>query len=174
VQAFWTALLFSAFLGTAMSYVVLLCSTVNSPLATSITGNVKDIGASILGAVLFGDFKATFASLSGLLISFFGAGIFSVAKVQETRANAATANAASAAASSPQESSNGGAGAVPAMLAPSGGGDIEDPGSPAAVHHRKQQQGAAGGVFWQGTSVNSTAGGGASGDDDNGYRRHHV
>lgn len=83
--SFWSSLLGASSLGVFMSYIVFLCTTANSPLATSITGNLKDVVSTLLGATLFGDFLATTYTVSGLLLSFFGAGLFSVAKLQETR-----------------------------------------------------------------------------------------
>ena len=80
---FLLALLACSTLGVTMNYVVFLCTTSTSPLATAVTGNIKDIGATLLGAYIFGDFIPNFSRVLGILISFLGSGIFSVAKLQE-------------------------------------------------------------------------------------------
>ena len=40
----------SSLLGVVMTYSIVLCNSVNSPLATAVTGNVKDIISTFLGA----------------------------------------------------------------------------------------------------------------------------
>lgn len=89
--AFWGSLAFASLLGVYMSYVVMLCTLYNSALATSITGNVKDIASTLAAAVIFKDFVPNFFSVSGLILSFVGAGLFSVAKVAEVRSATAAA-----------------------------------------------------------------------------------
>ena len=44
----WMAL--SSLLGVLMTYSTVLCNSYNSPLATSITGNTKDIISTLIGA----------------------------------------------------------------------------------------------------------------------------
>ena len=55
----------------------MLCTTFNSPLATSVTGNVKDLAQTILGGILFPGFVATVKTITGLVLSFMGAGMYS-------------------------------------------------------------------------------------------------
>ena len=50
------------------------------------TGNVKDILATAVGAFAFNDFNPTPFSVSGIAISFVGAAAFSLAKVKEMMA----------------------------------------------------------------------------------------
>jgi hypothetical protein len=64
-------------MGPLITYSTILCTTYNSALTTSITGNVKDIGLTIIGALAFGDFQATASNVSGILLSFAGAGLYS-------------------------------------------------------------------------------------------------
>ena len=71
------ALLLSSALGIALSATSVLCTTYNSPLTTSITGNVKDLFVTAIGWWLFGGFKATALSLCGIALSFVGAGLYS-------------------------------------------------------------------------------------------------
>ena len=53
--------------------------------ATSVTGNVKDILATFVGAFAFNDFTPTAYSVSGIAVSFVGAAAFSWAKLAEMR-----------------------------------------------------------------------------------------
>lgn len=73
----------ASIMGLVMTYTALLCSTFNSPLVTSITGNAKDIVATVVGALLFGDFVPTAFNVSGISLSFLGAALFSYAKLKE-------------------------------------------------------------------------------------------
>ncbi|KAL3162906.1 hypothetical protein ABBQ32_009349 [Trebouxia sp. C0010 RCD-2024] len=77
---------FLMFLGISASQAFLLnlcifrCTTINSPLATTITGQMKDIVTTGLGMILFGDvqfssknlFGISVGLLGGMLYSFFG------------------------------------------------------------------------------------------------------
>ena len=78
----------SVALGVVISFAISLCATVNSPLATSITGNAKDVVGTLLGWVLFGGFVATTNSVTGLLLSFSGAAYYSYIKLAASQAPA--------------------------------------------------------------------------------------
>ena len=65
-------------------YITFLCTTVNSPLATSVTGNAKDVVATVVAALIFRDFSPTWTSVGGIVLSFIGAGWFSYAKLVES------------------------------------------------------------------------------------------
>jgi len=78
---FWMAV--SSLLGVLMTYSTVLCNSYNSPLATSITGNTKDIVSTLIGWALFGGFTATFWSVSGITVSFIGSGWYSYIKLME-------------------------------------------------------------------------------------------
>jgi solute carrier family 35 len=91
---FLATVLLASCLGAFMTYIVLLCATVNSPTATSVTGNIKDIVSTFVGAFLFPGFVPTVASVSGLAMSFLGGGWFTFIKLQEAQSkNAATLKA---------------------------------------------------------------------------------
>lgn len=75
--AFLGGLALSCSMGIVLSFSSMLSTTFNSPLATSITGNVKDIGTTLIGGLLFSGFKPSFLSIAGLLLSFVGAFIYS-------------------------------------------------------------------------------------------------
>ena len=60
-----------------------LCTVVNSPIVTSITGNVKDILLTFVSLIIFDDVVPSFWLIVGLVISLAGAFIYSYPKVQE-------------------------------------------------------------------------------------------
>lgn len=70
---FWVAFFASASLGLVLTFAAMLNTTYNSPVATSITGNVKDIATTFFGWLLFPGFRASFASVGGIALSFCGA-----------------------------------------------------------------------------------------------------
>jgi len=70
----------SAILAFALNYFVFLCSTVNSPLTTSITGQLKSIFQTVLGLFTFGGVVITFSLAVGLLISTVGGVWYGVIK----------------------------------------------------------------------------------------------
>jgi len=59
----------SAVQAFCLNYLIFLCSTVNSPLTTSITGQLKNILQTLIGLFLFGDVKPTVALIAGLAVS---------------------------------------------------------------------------------------------------------
>jgi solute carrier family 35 protein len=80
---FWLALFIASVIGLLLSYSSLLCTTYNSPLTTSITGNAKDVVLTIVGAMLFPGFTATLLSVGGLLLSFFGSAMYTAVSVKK-------------------------------------------------------------------------------------------
>jgi solute carrier family 35 protein len=80
---FIAAVVIASSAGALMTYVVLLCATVNSPTITSITGNVKDVVTTFIGAALFDGFVPTPLKITGLAVSFGGGGWFSYLKLIE-------------------------------------------------------------------------------------------
>eukprot|EP00744_Colponema_vietnamica_P008014 GILI01011461.1.p1 GENE.GILI01011461.1~~GILI01011461.1.p1 ORF type:complete len:329 (-),score=18.11 GILI01011461.1:58-996(-) len=80
---FCFTLFISSIVGVVLSYAIFLCSIINSPLATSVTGNIKDIVSTFLGFVLFSDVTPTFQNIFGLLISLSGAAYYSYLKLVE-------------------------------------------------------------------------------------------
>ena len=63
------------------NFFMILCSTQVSPIATSVTGNIKDIFSMIIGIFAFSDVKLSFSFVNGLIFSTVGAGIYSYCKV---------------------------------------------------------------------------------------------
>jgi solute carrier family 35 protein len=111
---FWLAFALVAAMGPLITYSTTLCTTYNSPLTTSITGNVKDIAVTVAGAVVFPGFAATATSVSGLVLSFAGALGYAVNSLRAAQRGKADAEAAAVARSDAAQTS-----------AP-GGGDEED------------------------------------------------
>ena len=72
----WKILAPSLCAGAAMALVcqaaVVLCTTRNSPLATSVTGSVKDIFASCGAWLVIGDLPASLFEIGGMLLSLVG------------------------------------------------------------------------------------------------------
>lgn len=79
---FLLALFISVSLGVLITYAIALCATVNSPMATTVTGNAKDIVCTACGWVMFGGFDSSLRNVAGLTVSFVGAGLFSWTKLQ--------------------------------------------------------------------------------------------
>jgi solute carrier family 35 len=112
---FWVGFFLASGLGLLLSYSSLLCTTLNSPLATSITGNAKDVVLTVAGAIAFPGFKATPTSIVGLLLSFAGSAIYSLSSLRKAQASASAAAAAAAASSAT-------AGGLPTTMGGSAGG----------------------------------------------------
>jgi len=73
----------SCALAFLLNYFVFLCSIVNSPLATSITGQLKAIISTLLGLVMFGGVVLTPSLSFGLAISTFGGLWYGKVKYEE-------------------------------------------------------------------------------------------
>jgi drug/metabolite transporter (DMT)-like permease len=84
---FWASVAVASFMGVIITYIVFLCTTVNGPLVTSITGNAKDVLQTVLGAVLFHDFVPTAQNVVGIVMSFCGAGLFTWTKLRDALAS---------------------------------------------------------------------------------------
>ncbi len=81
LQTFQAALALSVTLGVLITYAIALCATVNSALATTVTGNIKDVVCTMFGWILFGGFDSSLWSIGGLSLSFAGAGLYSHEKL---------------------------------------------------------------------------------------------
>lgn len=77
---FLISLLASSLLGVVLVYATTLCSTYNSPVATSVTGNIKDLLLTVLGYLLF-DTSLTKYAVVGIIISFAGSFVYSYFKL---------------------------------------------------------------------------------------------
>ena len=65
-----------------LNYLIFLCSTVNSPLTTSIAGQLKNIVQTLVGLFLFGDVIPTWTLGIGLTISTIASIAYGHVKVQ--------------------------------------------------------------------------------------------
>jgi len=53
----------------ALNYFIFLCSIINSPLTTSVTGQIKNIFTTVIGLFIFGDVQISFLLLVGLFVA---------------------------------------------------------------------------------------------------------
>jgi solute carrier family 35 len=87
--AFCAFLLLSASQAFLLNLCIFWCTTVNSPLATTVTGQVKDIATTGLGLIMFGDVVLSGRNLAALSIGLMGGvGYAAVGYVEATRAAA--------------------------------------------------------------------------------------
>ena len=95
---FWTdpgfllCFLMSSVLAFLLNYFIFLCSTVNSPLTTSVTGQVKAILSVIIGLFFFSDVIITPILLLGLAISCIGSVYYAVIKYRQSQARHAASS----------------------------------------------------------------------------------
>lgn len=85
-------LIFSAMQATVLNIAIFLCTKLNSPLATTVTGQMKDFVTIGFGLFLFGDVNISIPNLVGLLISLSGSAMYSLIKLLAvtSKANDAT------------------------------------------------------------------------------------
>ncbi|KAH3758731.1 nucleotide sugar transporter family [Pelomyxa schiedti] len=70
-----------------LNYFIFLCSTMNSPLTTSVTGQIKAIAGSFLGLVILdADVVVTFLLVAGLIVSSGGSIYYGWIKYQQQQA----------------------------------------------------------------------------------------
>ena len=100
---FWLALVAASVMGLLLSYSSLLCTTYNSPLTTSVTGNAKDVVLTIVGALIFPGFRATFLSVGGLCLSFLGSGLYTAVSVRRLVSSSGGGAPGGAASAAPQQ-----------------------------------------------------------------------
>jgi len=75
---------FQSALAFILNYAIFLCTRVNSALATSVTGQVKNIMTTALGYFMFGDVKYHALNVLGLGIGVAGSGVYSWLKFKES------------------------------------------------------------------------------------------
>lgn len=79
--------LMSSVLAFLLNWFIFLCSTVNSPLTTSVTGQIKAIVSTIIGLFIFGDVIITGLLIAGLLVSTAGSLYYGYIKYNQQMAN---------------------------------------------------------------------------------------
>lgn len=77
---FWAFLLVSASQATLLNIAIFMCTKVNSPLATTVTGQAKDLITVSVGLFLFGDVKISAPNLCGLALALIGSMLYSYVK----------------------------------------------------------------------------------------------
>eukprot|EP01098_Paradermamoeba_levis_P007413 TRINITY_DN3063_c0_g3_i3.p1 TRINITY_DN3063_c0_g3~~TRINITY_DN3063_c0_g3_i3.p1 ORF type:complete len:313 (+),score=67.15 TRINITY_DN3063_c0_g3_i3:331-1269(+) len=70
-----------------LNYLIFLCSTLNSPLATSVTGGIKNIVQTLIGLVIFGDVEFSPLLIGGLVVSTIASVWYSYLKYVQVMAN---------------------------------------------------------------------------------------
>jgi hypothetical protein len=160
-RGFWGALLLSASLGVVLTYAGVLCTVINSPLTTSMTGCAKDVVGTAVGAVLFGDFDFTPTSTSGLGLSFVGSFMYVWAGYTESRAGKPAAPGGGKAVESPRPAGAG---------VPGGKGDDDEEAHPlagggdgGAAHDSGADAGGAGATVAETASLLPDGGSASSG-----------
>jgi len=78
-------------LAFALNYSIFLCTSVNSALATSVTGNVKNIVTTAVGYFAFGDVTYNRWNVAGLVLGTLASVGYSVIKYEESEAQKAEA-----------------------------------------------------------------------------------
>eukprot|EP00753_Platysulcus_tardus_P012441 PLAT3359.18.p2 GENE.PLAT3359.18~~PLAT3359.18.p2 ORF type:complete len:327 (-),score=150.08 PLAT3359.18:137-1117(-) len=69
-----------------LNYAIFLCTSLNSALTTSVTGQIKNIVTTGVGLFIFGDVILTFSNFTGLLIGVVGSAWYSWLKYAESEA----------------------------------------------------------------------------------------
>jgi len=80
--AFLGFLLLSAAQATLLNIAIFLCTKINSPLATTVTGQMKDLITVTAGLFVFGDVKLNGPNLAGLGLSLVGSLLYSLVKLR--------------------------------------------------------------------------------------------
>lgn len=84
-RSFLLFLIVSAAQATLLNIAIFLCTKINSPLATTVTGQMKDIVTVGAGLFVFGDVKLSGPNLAGLALSLFGSLLYSLTKLRASR-----------------------------------------------------------------------------------------
>jgi solute carrier family 35 protein len=67
-----------------LNWLIFMCSTINSPLTTSITGQIKNIATTVLGFVLFGGIAIGYDGIFGLTLSTIASVWYAFIKYQQS------------------------------------------------------------------------------------------
>ncbi|KAM9982378.1 hypothetical protein ACTFIZ_006912 [Dictyostelium cf. discoideum] len=80
-RSFQVYFILSIFLGFFLNFCIFFCTSVNSPLTTSVTGQVKNIASTIIGAIVFNDIIIHPINILGLIINIIGSIWYSFLKL---------------------------------------------------------------------------------------------
>eukprot|EP01132_Coremiostelium_polycephalum_P005091 gene5091-6335_t len=78
---FQSYFILSVILGFVLNFCIFFCTSVNSPLTTSVTGQVKNIASTVIGAMVFNDIIIHPINLLGLLVNIIGSIWYSFLKL---------------------------------------------------------------------------------------------
>lgn len=70
-------------MGCSLNYLLILCTSCNSALTTSITSTLKSILQTVIGMFTFGGISLNVYTISGIIINLTGAVLYSLAKYWE-------------------------------------------------------------------------------------------
>jgi len=70
---------------SVLNYLIFLCTRVNSPLTTSVTGTVKDLVTNAFGLFIFGDVEFSVANLSSIGLCFGASCWYSYLKYSQSQ-----------------------------------------------------------------------------------------
>jgi solute carrier family 35 len=73
---------YAGLLGVFCNYMLFKCASEVSPIATSVTGNAKDLASMSIGLFAFSDVKPNFLFLTGLFISVLGALVYTLGSLR--------------------------------------------------------------------------------------------
>mmetsp|Transcript_97309 Transcript_97309/g.259839 ORF Transcript_97309/g.259839 Transcript_97309/m.259839 type:complete len:127 (-) Transcript_97309:321-701(-) len=73
----WSVVLAYIACGAALNYSIFLCTTVNSPLATGVAGNMKAVLSTGFGVMVYGS-SLTALGWTGLIMSTVGGALYSL------------------------------------------------------------------------------------------------
>eukprot|EP01114_Cavostelium_apophysatum_P012999 TRINITY_DN305_c0_g1_i4.p1 TRINITY_DN305_c0_g1~~TRINITY_DN305_c0_g1_i4.p1 ORF type:complete len:326 (+),score=41.29 TRINITY_DN305_c0_g1_i4:153-1130(+) len=86
---FEVCFLLNLLLGCLLNYSMFLCTTVNSPLTTTVVGQLKNVLSVLLGFFLLGGVKFNTVNVAGLFLNCLGGVYYSYVKYEEGKAKAA-------------------------------------------------------------------------------------
>ena len=84
---FWVCFLFQSALAFLLNYSIFLCTNINSALATSVTGQIKNIATTAVGYFTFGDVTYNLINVLGLAVGVVASTWYSWLKYVESEKN---------------------------------------------------------------------------------------
>ena len=81
---FWVCFLFQSGLAFLLNYSIFLCTNINSALATSVTGQIKNIATTAVGYFSFGDVTYNVWNVVGLAVGVVASTWYSWLKYEES------------------------------------------------------------------------------------------
>ena len=81
---FWMALLLCSSWAVILVFSITVAAGKVSPLATSVTGNLKDVFGMGFGMLIWTNADRSPKVVTGLLVSVFASGVYSVLKLRES------------------------------------------------------------------------------------------